>query len=263
MSGRTEPESPALEKAQRRSGAESSRKVLHVLLSFGARRHTRTASELAAELGMPLSSVYRYLSVLREEGLVEEAKPGEYRLSLLFVGLAAAARAAGDSLEDIARPVLSSVAEQGGETTLLIKRLGWNATCVDRAESPHPVRLQFEPGQPMILHKGSAARVLLASMPPDDRRRYLATVQDLGEAQRAQIEADVDTVARVGWVESFGEVDEGIWGASAVIRDRGEVIAALGVAGPLYRLQHAARSRIIELVVSGAQEIARVLEGRS
>ncbi|MDX6744069.1 IclR family transcriptional regulator [Actinocorallia sp. A-T 12471] len=248
---------------QRRSGAESSRKVLHLLLAFNERRHTRTAAELAAELGTPLSSVYRYLSVLREEGMVEEARPGEYRLSLLFVGLAGAARAAGDSLEKVARPVLSSVAEKGGETTLLIKRVGWNATCVDRAESPHPVRLQFEPGQPMILHKGSASRVLLASMPPDDRRRYLATVKDLTAPQREQIEADVDTVARVGWVESFGEVDEGIWGASAVIRDCGDVVAALGVAGPLYRLQHADRARIIDLVVGGAAEISRVLEGRS
>nr|BFE35578.1 IclR family transcriptional regulator [Actinomadura rugatobispora] len=247
-------------KAQRRSGAESSRKMLHLLLAFNERRHTRTAADLARALDMPQSSVYRYLSVLRDTGMVEDVGAGEYRLTWLFVGLARAARAAGDTLESTARPVLDSIAAAGGETTLLIKRVGWNAMCIDRVESPHPVRLQFDPGQPMTLHRGSAARVLLASMPAADRDRYLASVTGLTPAERDQIESDVDTVARTGWVESFGEVDEGIWGASALIRRQGEPLAAIGVAGPLFRLQQADRMKIINLLVSGAAEIAAALE---
>ncbi|MEO3787515.1 IclR family transcriptional regulator [Actinocorallia sp. B10E7] len=250
-------------RSTRRSGAESSRKVLHLLMAFSPQRHTRSAAELATVLDMPISSIYRYLSVLREEGLVEEARPGEYRLSWLFVSLANAARAAGDSLEVLAKPVLKSVAEAGGETTLLIRRVGWSAICADRVESPHPVRLQFDQGQPMILHQGSASRVLLASMKEAERERYLAAMSQLTEAEREQIRADVDTVARLGWLESFGEVDEGIWGASAVIKDGVEVVGALGVAGPLFRLQHADRARIIDLVVSGAAEISKILVDRS
>ncbi|TDC55173.1 IclR family transcriptional regulator [Actinomadura sp. KC345] len=245
---------------RRRSGAESSRKMLHLLLAFNERQHTRSAAELAQALDMPLSSVYRYLSVLRDTGMIEDVAPGEYRLTWLFVGLARAARAAGDTLESIARPVLDSVAAAGGETALLVKRVGWSAMCIDRVESPHPVRLQFDPGQPMTLHRGSAARVLLASMPAAERRGYLESVTDLAPAEREQIESDVDTVARTGWVESFGEVDEGIWGASALIRRQGEPLAAIGVAGPLFRLQQADRTRVIALLVSGAAEISTALE---
>ncbi|GAA0936492.1 IclR family transcriptional regulator [Actinocorallia libanotica] len=254
---------PGQGRSSRRSGAESSRKVLHLMLAFSPQRHTRSAAELAAELDMPISSVYRYLSVLREEGLVEEARPGEYRLSWRFVSLASAAREAGDSLEVLAKPVLRAVAEAGGETTLLIKRVGWSAICVDRVESQHPVRLQFDRGQPMILHQGSASRVLLASMRTAERERYLAAMSGLADAEREQIRADVDVVARLGWLESFGEVDEGIWGASAVIRDGAEVVGALGVAGPLFRLQHADRARITDLVVSGAADISQSLVDRA
>ncbi|GAB3430246.1 IclR family transcriptional regulator [Actinophytocola sediminis] len=249
---------PASDKT-RRSGAESSRKMLHLLLVFNERDHTRSATDLASALGMPISSVYRYLSVLRETGLVEDVGAGVYRLSWLFVGLARAARAAGDTLESVARPVLRSVAGSGRETTLLIKRVGWSAMCIDRVESSHPVRLQFDPGQPMSLHRGSAARVLLASMPSEDRHRYLETVGDLGSSERDQIESDVEIVRRTGWVESFGEVDEGIWGAAALIRRQGEPLAAIGVAGPLYRLQQADRAKIIDLVVTGAKEIGDAL----
>lgn len=249
------------EKAQRRSGAESSRKMLHLLLAFNERQHTRSVGELAKVLDMPLSSVYRYLSVLRETGLIEDVGHGEYRLTWLFVGLARAAKAAGDTLESIARPVLRSIADAGGETTLIIKRVGWNATCIDRVESLHPVRLQFDPGQPMTLHRGSAARVLLASMPAVEREEYLASLPNLPSAERDQIDSDVDTVARTGWVESFGEVDEGIWGASALITRQGEPLAAIGVAGPLYRLRQAERAKIIDLVVQGAAEITAAVNG--
>jgi DNA-binding IclR family transcriptional regulator len=251
------------EKAQRRSGAESSRKMLHLLLAFNERQHTWSAGDLAQLLDMPLSSVYRYLSVLRETGLIEDIGHGEYRLTWLFVGLARAAQAAGDALESIARPVLRSIAEAGGETTLIIKRVGWNAMCIDRVESPHPVRLQFDPGQPMTLHRGSAARVLLASMPAAEREEYLASLPNLTSVERGQLESTVDTVARTGWVESFGEVDEGIWGVSALITRQGEPLAAIGVAGPIYRLQQADRGKIIDLVVRGAAEITTAVNGES
>ncbi|GAA3737718.1 IclR family transcriptional regulator [Salinactinospora qingdaonensis] len=244
---------------QRRSGAESSRKLLNLMLAFNERNHTRSAADLAAALDMPISSVYRFLSVLKDTGLVEEAGHGEYRLSWLFVGLARAAGAAADDLERLARPVLEEVARESGETTLLIKRVGWSATCVDRVESVHPVRLQFDPGQPMSLHLGSAARVLLASMPAAEREAYLDTLPDLGKLERDQIEADVDTVARTGWVESFGEVDEGIWGTAAAIHDGETVVAALGLAGPLYRLRQDDRERIIELVNNGARTLSDTL----
>jgi DNA-binding IclR family transcriptional regulator len=235
--------------------------MLQLLLAFNERQHTRQVPELAKAVDMPVSSVYRYLSVLRETGLMEDVGNGEYRLSRLFVGLARAAMAAGDSLEDLARPVLRSVAEASGETTLLIKRVGWSAVCVDRVESVHPVRLQFDPGQPMALHQGSAARVLLASMPEPGRSKYLDSVSDLSKPRRDQIENDVDTVARTGWVESFGEVDEGIWGTSAAIFDQGRVVAALGLAGPLYRLQEGRRAELIELIADGARQITAALDG--
>jgi DNA-binding IclR family transcriptional regulator len=105
--------------------------------------------------------------------------------------------------------------------------------------------------------------VLLASMPSAERRSYLESVTGLTAAEREQIESDVETVARTGWVESFGEVDEGIWGASALIRRQGEPLAAIGVAGPLFRVQQAERTKIINLLVVGAGEIAAALdEGR-
>jgi len=229
-----------------------------MLLAFTERRPTRSVADLATDLSLPTSTVYRLLSVLRDEGMVEEVRRGEYRLTWTLVGVGRAARAAADPLATVARPVIEAVCDTSGETTLLISRIRHNVMCVDRVESHHPVRLQFDIGQPMSLHRGSAARVLLASMPPRERSAYLST-QQLTEAEQQQIDADVVTVARTGWVQSFGEVDDGIWGVSAAIRGDEGVVGALGLAGPLFRLDQADRERIIRIVTDGAAAIGEAL----
>ncbi|MFV2198556.1 IclR family transcriptional regulator [Nocardiopsis sp. LOL_012] len=252
--------------AERRSGAESSRKVLGLLLAFDERRHTLTAVELAREIDAPLSSVYRYLSVLRASGLVEEAEAaGSYRLTFRVIGMARAARAAWGSVEHLARPVLDRLAERTGETALLVKRTGTAAVCVDRAESPHPVRLQFDPGQPMALHRGSAARVLLSGMPARERADYLARLSEeaalpSGTGLRPPTEGELALVAEQGWTQSFEEVDQGIWGVAAAVSEQGRLVAAIGVAGPLFRLEQGQRERVSSLVREGAAEVSAGLD---
>ncbi|MBB6119535.1 IclR family transcriptional regulator [Nocardiopsis algeriensis] len=252
--------------AERRSGAESSRKVLGLLLAFDERRHTLTASQLAEAIDAPLSSTYRYLSVLRDSGLLEEAEAsGSYRLTSRVIGMARAARVALGGLERLARPVLERIAAESGETALLVRRVGTVAVCVDRAESPHPVRLQFDPGQPMPLHLGSAARVLLSGMPAGERDAYLARLGGEGAGAggsepRVPGAQEIAAVAQTGWTQSFEEVDEGIWGAAAAVREQGRLVASLGVAGPLFRLGEQERERVIGLVRRGAVEIGVELD---
>lgn len=241
----------------RRSGAESSRKLLRILTVFDEKKHTRSVSELALAVGIPVSSAYRYLSVLREEKFVEEAERGQYRLSARVVGMARAATAAVQDILDIALPVLQSVVDATGETTLLIRRLNTAAVCVERVESQHPVRLQFDRGQLMPLHRGSAARVLLSAVPPDEREAYFGA--DGVERTDALSDAALDRVADAGWAESFEEVDDGIWGVSALIENGTDATAAVGLAAPLFRMGEPQRKRAITVVRRAALTISEAL----
>jgi DNA-binding IclR family transcriptional regulator len=246
--------------ARRRSGAESSRKVLHLLTTFDEHRHTLSVPELAERTAMPVSSVYRYLTVLREEGLVEEAERGSYRLTHRVVSLAQAANAAVSDWVNTARPILVGIAESTGETALLIRRLGMSAVCVDRVDSIHPVRLQFDVGALMSLHAGSAARVLLAYLPRAERAAYF---EEHGITQEGPLSDDhLDAVATAGWAESFNEVDNGIWGVSAAIHNGDTIIGAIGLAGPLFRLGEPERNQAVDLVRKGADEVGRALASR-
>lgn len=242
----------------RTPGAESGRKLLSVLLAFDETRPVWTVGMLSEHVGIPLSTAYRYVALLREQGLVDTAGNGAYRLTHRVVSLARAAEAARESLLDTARPILQRTRDAIDETVVLVTRGGTYAYCVDRAESRQPVRLQFHPGQAMPLHSGSAPRLLLAAMPRGERTEYVATIADSLPVERAARldDATLDQVHAAGWTESFEEVDDGIWGAAAAVRAGNEVVAALGAAGPIYRLDPTARRQIVTAVRSAAAQLS-------
>lgn len=242
------------------AGAESGRRLLSVLLSFTERRPLWAVAELAQELNLTQSAVYRYVSLLREVGLVEHVEKGRYGLSDRVTAMSGAARAARTPLGEIAAPVLRRVRDAIDETVILARRSGWNAFAIAREESRKPVRLQFELGQPMRLHVGSMPRLLLSAMPPQEQERYLATL-DPSVRNSAHLSPEARERTRKERVtESFEEIDDGIWGvAAAVVDDEGEFVAALGCAAPIYRTDTARRSVIRELIVAGADEIGAAL----
>lgn len=246
------------------SGSESSRRVLAVLLSFTEENHTQSVQEIATYLDVPVSSAYRYVGQLKDFGLLEEAEFGGYRVSLRAVGLAAAARAGSAGLAEVVRPVLERLARETGETSLLVRRLGQAVVAVDIEESRRPVRLRFEKGVLMSLHQGAGARVLLSALTPKERAEYYKSIWAFEEDPKLPTDAELADIAAAGWTESFGQIEDGIWGTAAAIRVNRSVVAALAVAGPLYRLDDDKRAHIIEAVRAAATEInATVGEGTS
>jgi hypothetical protein len=139
--------------AQEVTGAESVKKVFKLMLSFTVERPLLTVADLAAELGFPKSSVYRYVALLRELGMLEETSDGLHRVTLRLLPLARAALAAASTdPTQVAHGFIERVAAETGETTLLMQRVAHHVVAVDIVESPHAVRLAFERGTPMTLH---------------------------------------------------------------------------------------------------------------
>lgn len=206
-------------------GAESARRVLDVVLAFSTTRHTLSAKEIADLTGIPLPSVYRYVALLRDAGLLIGGSQG-YHLSTRFIALSRAAQAA-EGIIEIARDTVRRLADRTGETVLLARLITGTPVCVHRVESPHKLRYSFDPGEPLPLDRGATSRVLLGP---------------------------------VDWAVAAEELDEGIWAASAAIRGAdGEVCAALTLTAPLFRTPPDARDRLTGLVRGAAAEVSSLL----
>ncbi|HEY1746271.1 MAG TPA: IclR family transcriptional regulator [Xanthobacteraceae bacterium] len=243
-------------------GAASAAKLLGVVLCFSPDRPHWTVPELCSELDVSQSTMYRYIALLREAGLLEFYRPDGYRLSTRFFTLASAARMGRSRLDEISLPVITAIRDRTDETVLIARRHRDFVYCVERADSSHAVRLQFSPGQPMSLHLGAAARVLLAFAPVQERNRYLASIADKIDARTARLLSPkaLGEIVKQGYTESFGEVDEGIWGSAAAIVDNDQVVGALAIAAPIFRTNQRTRKQLVAEVRQGAKEVIRLLQ---
>ena len=101
------------------SGAEGARRVLAVLQAFSPLQHTLTARDLADVTAIPLPSMYRYIALLRDTGLLVGNNRGAYHLSPQLISLARAAEAAGADLSafEVIDSVLPDPEDEPGEAS--------------------------------------------------------------------------------------------------------------------------------------------------
>ncbi len=242
-----------------RSGAESSRKVLKILTSFEPESPIATVDELARRVGIPMSSAYRYVALLREVGLLTEDGQGAYHLSPRVVRMAQAARAAYGFL-DLAQPVMERLRDETAETVLLVRRVGDHAICLDRAESDQPIRLSFQIGYPQPLHKGAAAKVLLAWLPETEQRRYLERLSATeANFDNAGLSRELTEIRDCGWSSGDVQAIPDIWAAAAPIFEGNDVAAALAIAGPCFRIDEPKRAAILASTRGAAAQITAAL----
>lgn len=108
---------------------------------------------------------------------------------------------------------------------------------MEKVESTQAVRLAMEVGTRRPAHAGASSKILMAYLPEAEIEAIIA--QGLPRLCTNTI-TDPTELAQIrerGYAVSWEETDPGALGVATPIRDlRGEVIAALGIAGPLFRL---------------------------
>jgi DNA-binding IclR family transcriptional regulator len=238
--------------------------VLRLLGSLSEDRPRVSIADLATDLGIPISTAYRYVAILREAGLLEEGMPGLYQVGPDAFRLARAAQAVND-LAAVARPILIGIRDQVDENVYVVRMIGDAAVCIDRVESSRAMRLSFHPGQALALGVGASGKALLSTRSPGERRALLELRAGDDPALGDRIPAllrELDRVHRQGWAESSAEIDEGVWAFSAVVAGYRQGPVALSVAGPAFRVPRGKQNLARRLILEGGKELTRCLEGR-
>lgn len=247
--------------SRRTIGVESARKVLQLLLCFDAARPRAAVAELARAAGLPLSSAYRHIALLREQGLVEEDGGGRYRVTPRVHALARAADAA-SPLVAAAQPVLARLAGETGATAVLFRAFGDMAVAVAAVEPRRPAHLSGVSGRSFPLHKGAPCKLLLAALPATLRAAYLERIERADPAERSfrrQREAELALIRKRGYAESIGEVDPGMWAVAAPVTQKRRTIASLWLASPARRVNAARRAALREATRAAAYDLTRWL----
>jgi DNA-binding IclR family transcriptional regulator len=82
-----------------------------------------------------------------------------------------------------------------------------------------------------------------------------STITDADELRK-----DLDSARKRGWATSHEETNVGLWGIAVTLLDgQGDVVAAVGLAGPRLRLPRARVNEVLDLLKEGADRIASTL----
>ncbi|AHH96532.1 IclR family transcriptional regulator [Kutzneria albida] len=218
-------------------------------------------TELAAELGVHKSTAFRLVAVLDGRGLVEQTTDrGKYRLGFGIVRLAGATTAQMD-LSRESRPVCEQLAAAVGETVNVAILDGGFVINVSQSRGTAAVASQNWIGQRTPLHATSSGKVLLAYQPREVRENLLAqplaAYTDLTITDPAQLRVALKDIQRSGWGYTSGELEVGLNAVAAPVRSAdGEVVAALSVSGPAYRLVDDRFAEVAAAAVRGAAEVS-------
>ena len=251
-------------KLRRTAGAESSRKVLSVLAYFEPARPAASIETLARSIRAPMSTAYRYVSLLREFGFLTEAAGGKYALGPRALGMARAAQAA-LSYTELARPRMEALAHDTGETVFLLRRVGDHAICVGRCDPVDPVRIFLEIGSAVPLHVGASPKMLLAHLPARERDAYIARYIERDPAlrrNRARLRGELEHMRAHGSGITIDEITPGVWACAAPVIEHGRVVAALSVAGPAFRIRKGRRTAFEAMVRSAARRVSALIDGK-
>ncbi len=216
-------------------------RALQILSCFDDDTPEKTIAEVASAVGLPRPTTLRILATLAGGGYVERTADGErYRLgpNLITLGLRVVRRL---EVRRLARPVMVALEERFEETCDLSIFSADEVLYLEIVPSRHALRLAGSPGLRSPAHCTASGKVFLASFPPQRLAQFLSrplqryTETTITSPERLMEE--LEEVRARGYAVDDQELNIGVRAVAAPIRDRtGDVIAALGMPGPVERM---------------------------
>lgn len=223
-----------------------------------------TVTRLAEQLAVDKSQMSRTLQALAEEGVVDR-DPTTRAFRLGWRLFAWAARAGDQRLRSLAAPLLARLVGETGETVYLTVRQGTQALTVAAEYPDQALRVQGWIGRAVPVASTASGRALLFDHDEDALRELLTdaawTARTAAPASFAELLARLAEERSRGWAIAEEELEEGLTGIAAPVRDEdGLVVATVNVTGPRFRLV----DRLLEigdLVRRRADELSAQLGG--
>jgi IclR family acetate operon transcriptional repressor len=231
------------------------------ILQVLARRGPTAVTELATELNIHKSTIFRLLSTLEARGLVDQNNDrGRYQLGYGVVQLAAGATRKLD-LSIVGRRICEALAEEVGETVDIAINDGHSVLSIDQVIGSAAMTTVNWVGRRTPLHATAGGKVFLAYMTPDERADCLsATLERFTEntiTSRRELEKQLETVRTQGYGFTLEEYEIGLAAVAAPIRDLdGKVVATVSVSGPNFRINATTIPGLASHVMTAAAEIS-------
>ncbi len=225
---------------------------------------------LAKRLDLHKNNVFRLLATLEQLGYIEQcAESDRYRLGVRSLELGQSFGRSRNLLRR-ARPILDELVETSGESAHLGLLRDLQVVHVEGRSPERLVLTGTRVGRYLPAHCTALGKVLLGCAPTGVREAFDRKVIAGGNLPKltpaticdaAKFFEHLRTVAGRGFALDLEECEPGLSCAAAPIFDgEGQLVAALSVSGPTFRLsEDHLLDEIVPLVVAAAEQLSREL----
>lgn len=217
-------------------------KALQVLDYVVQQGRDVTLTETVRELGLPKTTVFRYLQTLSAAHMLDyDLKRDRYRSGPRFRELAGIDRQRHE-LKSLAHPEMCGLLERFNETINLAILAEHDVVYLDLAEPARSSKAQVRVGHRHPVHSTSLGKAILAFLPEGDGASIWdsafapLTMHTLTDASR--LRRQIQDVRRTGYAMDVGENEDGYMCIGVPILDRvGYPVAAMSISAPQTRMR--------------------------
>lgn len=231
-----------VEDRSRAGGVQSIGRAFSILEEVARNRDGIGLAELSKRVGLHNSTTFHLVKTMVSLGYIRQLKDSKrYRIGRPLFALAASAL---DEMEmvSMATPVLEDLSRETGESSHFSTRMSDAVVVMARTPGPGAFQLTDRVGVVRPAYCTALGKIILAALRDDQLERYLErvelkplTAKTITDPER--IRREVAEVRRTGIAFDDGEFNEEVRCAAMPVRDfSGQVIGAIGISGPVWRL---------------------------
>jgi DNA-binding IclR family transcriptional regulator len=195
-------------------------------------------------------------------GYIRQEKDSKrYRVGRPLFALAASSL---DEIEmvNVATPILEDLSRETGESSHFAVRMGDAVVVIARTSGPGAFQLTDRVGVVRPAHCTALGKVILAALRPDQLQRFLARVELRPSTEKSITEIpvllrEIEEIRRSGIAFDDGEFNLEVRCVAVPVRDfTGQIIGALGISGPIWRLSIQALQSRAKIVQAAADRLS-------
>ncbi|MGB9117346.1 IclR family transcriptional regulator [Bradyrhizobium sp.] len=247
---------------RQRVGVQSLGRAFAILEAVARRREGIGLAELSKLVGLHNSTTFHLAKTMVALGYLRQEKDSKrYRVGRPLFALAASAL---DEIEmvNVATPVLEDLSRETSESSHFAVRMGDAVVVIARTSGPGAFQLTDRVGVVRPAHCTALGKIILASLRPDQLDRFLERTDMKPSTAKSITNSsvllrEIVEIRRTGIAFDDGEFNPEVRCVAVPVTDfTGQVIGALGISGPIWRLSNQALHNSAQIVRSAASRLS-------
>lgn len=247
---------------ERENVVKSVSRALDIITIVSMKKGGIGVTEIAKQIDINKSSVYRILSTLVQYGYIEQdSETGRYKLGYKFLEVSTKLLDSIDLREE-AKPFLLELENETNEVIHLVVYDQGEVVYIEKLEGNETLRMHSKVGKRAPMHCTSVGKAILAHLPSSVvleilERRGMAMHTEHTITDKDQFLKELIQVKQKGYALDLEENEKGITCIAAPIFDHlGKVIAAISISGPTMRMTNERMGTLQDRMIEVGKQIS-------